>query len=125
METTVNQRVGEIMNFYNLNKNSFAKAVNTVQPSISKIIMGASKPSFELLISIVENFKDINVNWLLTGEGKMLKEKVNISIDGKGLTPELVMILKEQIEDLEKENSMLRDQNFLTHENLKRLRSKS
>lgn len=72
---TIHERIELLINTLNLNKNSFAKAVGTSATVIQNILgPRQSKPGFDLLSKIAETF-DINSDWLLLGQGSMLKEQ--------------------------------------------------
>jgi len=48
----------------------FCRVIRVSQSSISDLENDKSKPSADTLISLIEN-TDINIYWLLTGQGKM------------------------------------------------------
>lgn len=78
MENSISHRIELIMNEFNLNKNSFSKAIglkNNV--TIGRIINENRKPSYDILTSITQTFGSINARWLLTGDGNMIEEKNN------------------------------------------------
>lgn len=76
MGETVNDRILSIVNeLFNGNLSSFARAVNVKQPTLNTIVgERKSKPSFDVIASII-NAPALNISaeWLLTGEGSMLK----------------------------------------------------
>lgn len=72
----INERLKQLVNALNLNNNSFAKAIG-VNPVVTfNVLEGRkSKPSFELLEKIIFTFDNINLYWLLKGEGEMFKDR--------------------------------------------------
>jgi transcriptional regulator with XRE-family HTH domain len=72
----INTRFVELIDFKGLNNSSFAKSLG-VFPSIIGNITGGrlGKPSFELLEKLVDAYPDISAEWLLRGEGPMLKQE--------------------------------------------------
>lgn len=70
----INERLKLLINELGLNNNSFAKTIG-VNPVVTfNVIEGRkSKPSFELLEKIIFTFDNINLYWLLKGEGEMFK----------------------------------------------------
>tara|TARA_R110002020_G_scaffold36695_4_gene110446 strand:+ start:3546 stop:3956 length:411 start_codon:yes stop_codon:yes gene_type:complete len=61
---------------YNLSQPQLAKALNTTQAAISLIESGRTKnPSVDLVHRLLVSFPDINPNWLMNDEGKMLKSE--------------------------------------------------
>src|SRR5699024_10019196 len=51
-----------------------SKTTKTSQSVISNIRKGKTKPSFDVLKRILLNYEAININWLITGEGEMVKD---------------------------------------------------
>lgn len=75
---TINDRLRHIIDaLFDGNKTQFAKTIDIPPTSISNYVGGqrASKPSSDMLERIV---KEINISsdWLLTGEGEMLKTDI-------------------------------------------------
>lgn len=73
---SINERIKHIADtLYNGNVNDMCRAIEVKQATMSNIVAGRlSKPSFEVISAIIEN-TNIDSNWLITGEGEMLKEK--------------------------------------------------
>lgn len=57
----------------NLTQSGLAEAVNYSQGYIGDIEIGRSKPSSKFIKSLITIFSNVNGDWLLTGEGEMLK----------------------------------------------------
>ena len=57
----------------NLTSARFAEKIGVQPSSISHILSGRNKPSFDFLIKILKFFPDINSEWLLTGKGNIYK----------------------------------------------------
>lgn len=62
---TVNEKLVQIMNDNNLNVNSFAKKIGTSRPVMDNYIKLGRTPSLEVIIKILEEFPEIDANWLL------------------------------------------------------------
>ena len=76
---TINERLTTIINgIYGGNKRSFANAVG-VSATVIENLVGSrqSKPSFDVLSKISTNV-NISSEWLLTGEGEMLKKNATL-----------------------------------------------
>ena len=67
----LNQRVKEIMKHFDLDQTGLANIANVTRQTANGIILGKSKPGASFLTSIIQEFKEIDARWLLTGEGKM------------------------------------------------------
>lgn len=71
----INDRILYIIeNKSNRNKKQFAEMINVAPQVIQNIVSGRrNKPSFDILNAIISTFDDINSEWLITGNGEMLK----------------------------------------------------
>ncbi len=57
-----------------LNPNSFSVKIKQTVQSTHRIIGGEGSPSFKYVYGILSAFKDIDANWLILGEGDMMKK---------------------------------------------------
>ena len=64
-----------IMHHLNLTATKFADEIGVQRSSISHIISGRNQPSYDFILKVINRFKEINAEWLLTGEGHMLKDR--------------------------------------------------
>lgn len=62
-------RLQEIMDYYNLTASALAERLGVGRSSISHIISGRNKPSLDFVMHIIENFKEVDFDWLLLGKG--------------------------------------------------------
>lgn len=71
----INDRISNLIEYLELNPNSFADSLGVKGTVIYNIVKGRrSKPSFDLLQKILLTYRAINASWLLNGEGNLLKE---------------------------------------------------
>jgi len=63
-----------------LNNAQFADAIDVQRSSISHILSGRNKPSFDFLRKIFIKYPEINADWLIMGRGNMF-EKENSSVE--------------------------------------------
>ncbi len=76
MEITVNQRLMKVVDHFTKgNEKRFAEQIGVSPAVINNYTTGKqqSKPGFEVLSKICEQFPDINIEWLINGRGGMLK----------------------------------------------------
>lgn len=62
-------RLQEILSFYGLNASSFADRVAVGRSSISHLLSGRNKPSLEFVMSVLKEFPEVTLNWLVDGLG--------------------------------------------------------
>ena len=85
------------MNYFGFNKRrqgKFAKIIGISPSFLSEVVNLKSGPSFSLLFGIAKEFPGINLNWLLTGEGEIIKSD-GIDQDADPEVAELVNLTKE------------------------------
>ena len=72
-----------LMEAEGLSPAKFADEIGVQRSSISHIISGRNKPSYDFLIKVLKRFRGINAEWLLTGSGSMIKstEKTGLETD--------------------------------------------
>lgn len=66
-------RISKILREEGMTAAKFASEIGVQASSISHIISGRNKPSTDFLIKLLERFRGINAEWLLTGKGEMYK----------------------------------------------------
>ena len=100
-------RLKQLIKALNLNQPSFAKSLGMTQPNISRMISGRSSISVEILNRITDRYKQVNLHWLLTGEGLMFlggeeqeREEDVVLVKGKGRLEELEERLARVEEEL-------------------------
>jgi transcriptional regulator with XRE-family HTH domain len=71
--SNLNIRITELRNSKHMNQKEFSEFVGCPRSSLSEIESGKRSPNVEFIIEISTKFPDINLNWLLKGEGEMLK----------------------------------------------------
>jgi transcriptional regulator with XRE-family HTH domain len=73
------ERIIELMKYLNLNKNSFSEEIGmSSNVTIGRIINEKRTPNPSTLQKIINRFPQVNYDWLLTGEGEMLKNNQQI-----------------------------------------------
>jgi transcriptional regulator with XRE-family HTH domain len=83
---TINSRLIYYINHLGLSKNSFARKINTSSAMISKITTKDINFGVDVLVKIVQKCPELNIYWLLTGNGEMIlgeSEIQNLCLDKK------------------------------------------
>ena len=73
---TMEERLLRILKHYDHSPSSFADKLGVQRSSISHLLSGRNKPGFDFLSRMVTEFTDLNIDWVLTGKGNMLKRPV-------------------------------------------------
>lgn len=66
----------ELMDRLNVNAAQFAETIGVQRSSISHFLSGRNNPSLDVLRKILMAYPNINAEWLISGEGIMMKNKV-------------------------------------------------
>ncbi len=79
-------RILEIIKYYNLSSSQFANEIGIQRSAISHILSGRNKPSLDLILKILNKFSEINTDWLILGNGEMIKnrDESNIPVKNDG-----------------------------------------
>ncbi|MCI1786098.1 MAG: helix-turn-helix transcriptional regulator [Bacteroidales bacterium] len=77
----MNNRLQQFLAAENITQASFANTIEVAPASVSHILQGRNKPGFDFLVSMSEHYPELNLEWFLTGKGKMYK---NIGGDTRG-----------------------------------------
>jgi transcriptional regulator with XRE-family HTH domain len=67
------KRIIELMEHYGLSSAQFADKIGVQRSSISHILSGRNKPSYDFLQKITTVFTNIDANWLINGTGPIEK----------------------------------------------------
>lgn len=103
----INERLADLVNTKSNSKRDFALKVGIEQVTFNRYMNGRV-PSYEALEAILIAFPDISAEWLLRGEGEMLKSSLSAQSDLSDSS--LVEDLKAEINQLKGENRILREQ---------------
>ena len=69
----LNERIAKIIEYSAYSSSEFADAVEVQRSSISHITSGRNKPSLDFLVKVKDRFPELQWDWLITGDGEMLK----------------------------------------------------
>lgn len=97
----LNERISEIINYSKLSASEFADEIEVQRSNISHITSGRNKPSLDFLVKIKERFPELQWDWLIFGDGDMIKKPEEEIIVEKTKTPTLPDLF-----------SLINDENF-------------
>ena len=75
------ERIRQIMESVQLSQQDFAARLNISPASLSSIFTGRTNPTNNHVMAIHRAFPDVNISWLMFGEGTMLAESLITSPD--------------------------------------------
>ena len=105
---TIIDRLKLILERVNLTPGNFADKIGVAPATISHILSGRNKyPSAEVMLRLHETFPAIDLNWLLTGEGTLVKDDPDSMFTGSLFGDNLLNATKSTAEsENRKENSL-------------------
>jgi transcriptional regulator with XRE-family HTH domain len=74
------ERILSVLKYKDKTPAQFADEIGVQRSSISHLVSGRNKPSLEFVIKILQCYQEINPEWLLTGSGPMIKNKVPVTL---------------------------------------------
>lgn len=80
MDEVIVQRIQEVIDHYGLTISAFADEIGVQRSSISHLLSGRNKPSLDFVLKLVAAFPDVNLYWLLKGEGSFPPNSPNPDI---------------------------------------------
>lgn len=69
----MNTRLKQFIAAENITQAQFADKINVVRASVSHILAGRNKPSYEFISGLMRHYPNLNMEWLMFGKGKMYK----------------------------------------------------
>lgn len=78
----MNRRLLQFLQAENLTQTQFADTLSVARGSVSHILSGRNKPGYDFLESLMLHYPALNLEWLLTGRGKMYKDAASEDSEG-------------------------------------------
>lgn len=72
----MNTRLEQFLAAENLSQSQFADTINVARASVSHILAGRNKPGWDFLTNMMKHYPNLNMEWLLSGNGKMYKNQM-------------------------------------------------
>lgn len=67
----MNKRILKFLDAENLSQSQFADCLGVARASISHIVAGRNKPSFDFIERMAKRYPNLSLEWLITGKGRM------------------------------------------------------
>lgn len=74
----MNKRLEQFLSAENISQSQFAENIGVARASISHILSGRNKPGYDFLEKMAINYPQLNLEWLITGKGRMYKTSAQI-----------------------------------------------
>jgi len=66
------QRLQQIIEHYGINAGILADRLSIQRSTLSHLFAGRNRPGFEFLEKLLAAFPDLNLNWVVSGQGEMI-----------------------------------------------------
>ena len=73
--TGFGKRLQIILNYYGISATDFSNQISVNRSTISHLLSGRNKPSLDFVMKVLEKFPEVELYWLLKGEGNFPKEE--------------------------------------------------
>ena len=70
----MNKRLEQFLAAENISQAQFADTIDVARASVSHVLAGRNKPGYDFIKSIADHYPKLNLEWLISGKGKMYKE---------------------------------------------------
>ncbi len=70
---SIGQRFTQLIQYLGLSKNAFAQSLDKTATVIQHLVDERNKPGYDLLCKVFEVYPNVSKDWLMEGEGPMLK----------------------------------------------------
>ena len=79
----MNRRLQQFLAAENISQSQFADTIGVARASISHILAGRNKPCFDFIERTAKHFPELNLDWLITGRGKMYGADFSPAVFGR------------------------------------------
>ena len=70
----MNRRLSQFLQAENLTQTQLADTLSVARGSVSHILAGRNRPGYDFLESLLLHYPRLNLEWLITGKGRMYRE---------------------------------------------------
>lgn len=78
----MNKRLLQFLAAENVTQTQFAETLDVAKASVSNILAGKNRPGYDFIESLMLHYPDLNIEWLITGKGRMYRDKGAVSPAG-------------------------------------------
>lgn len=96
----MNNRLQQFLAAENISQSVFAESIGVTKASVSHILGGRNKPGFEFIENMARRYPNLNIEWFVSGKGKMYKNQSDRTLfpqpEENGLFPEEAAAEKQE-----------------------------
>ena len=74
----MNKRLLQFLQAENISQAQLADTLSVARGSVSHILSGRNRPGFDFIESLLLHYPSLNLDWLITGKGRMYREEAEV-----------------------------------------------
>ncbi len=111
-------RIIQFLRDMNLTSTKFADVIGVQRSSISHILSGRNKPSFDFIEKMLVAYPDVSAQWLITGKGNMLENQPSLFNQNKDLNDHSSTQRESNISNISMQEHLISKSDEINMENI-------
>ncbi len=97
----MNRRLQQFLSAENISQSQLAEILGVARASVSHILSGRNKPGFDFILNMTNRFPALNIEWLISGKGRMYNTPTTTLYDLHSVVEEIPSQINftEEIQD--------------------------
>lgn len=97
----MNRRLQQFLSAENISQSQLAEILGVARASVSHILSGRNKPGYEFILNMTNRFPALNIEWLISGKGRMYNTPTTSLFDAHSTVEEIPSQINfaEEIQD--------------------------
>lgn len=97
----MNRRLQQFLSAENISQSQLAEILGVARASVSHILSGRNKPGFDFILNMTNRFPALNIEWLISGKGRMYNTPTTTLYDPHSVVEEIPSQINftEEIQD--------------------------
>lgn len=97
----MNRRLQQFLSAENISQSQLAEILGVARASVSHILSGRNKPGFDFILNMTNRFPVLNIEWLISGKGRMYNTPTTTLYDPHSVVEEIPSQINftEEIQD--------------------------
>lgn len=80
----MNKRLLQFLAAENITQTQLAETLDVAKASVSNILAGRNRPGYDFIESLMLHYPSLNIEWLITGKGRMYRSEADSSLPEDG-----------------------------------------
>lgn len=102
------ERINKLISYYDISANEMARRVGGSRTKVYNAINGKVSPGFETIEAILSTFPDVSAEWLVRGDGAMMKSEMIMKSEVDQLIAKYKVVREMYREEVKKAEEPLR-----------------